>query len=718
MMAVSMTPTMERFPPKPVTNSRRSISLFSSPKVRKSIGFSNVSPALLLETPHAETGVPLLDPSKSVQIQNNDEQELRERQKQRAAEMQQQSLASPSTPADRRKSMGPATGMTNAALVEHYSNCIKLSAENKINMKNAFNLQLIDCMSEMLRKKDPEMNNFQAASCTLDASAKIYAYRVDCVHIDTIKMAGGLGRTGDEGQQEQEGNGQAEGEQDEANKVKKKAKKKNKKTIETNVDHINMSKFDLEYDVDPLFKKNSARFDEGRNGGVNFLTSLMLKDDGCQLIMDSDSLCNAVSHRLEQTQTSCPVVQGLDSAEICPTLKGFSFTTWDPTNDDLMGLLQSPTKRKHEEYQVPLLPTSNEDHAFDMDAVPETYGGNDSENETHLGMEDIDEEEGIDRHRNGDGRMNPVPILAGNGKNLGIVELKDQLNRQDYSYFSVAVRSAWAGPLHWRLNKLGQRVDPNREVKKKRRKDAFVMSFEDIPDFGNDFKPAKSTSKLTNATLLQWLPEKITLPEDLHYGLKEFSQSFTRPMLSVRSSTKTGPSQDLEGILSPYDYSNRRDADNFCPEVNADSSYNDDHHDDPMTFNDQTADFASQSDGTKTFGQFSGDNLIAAPNMVAKIQINYAKVAKKMDMRRLKSTMWNMLNQPNETDNAQKPTAGNPKGFCQMYNQIPNLLPQKMAENLSVALAFAALLHLANENTLHLAQEYGNLDDFAIVHPN
>lgn len=148
---------------------------------------------------------------------------------------------------------------------------------------------------------------------------------------------------------------------------------------------------------------------------------------------------------------------GLESADICPTLKGFSFTTWDPTNDDLMGLLQSPTKRKHEEYQVPPLPAASEDHAFDMDAVPDAYGGNDSENETHLGMEDIDEEEGIDRHRNGDGQLNPVPIFAPNGKDLGIVELKDQLNRQDYSYFSVAVRSAWAGPLHWRLNKLGQR---------------------------------------------------------------------------------------------------------------------------------------------------------------------------------------------------------------------------------------------------------------------
>ena len=66
----------------------------------------------------------------SLLFQNDDEEELRQRQKQRKAELQQQNLASPSTPTDRRKSMGPATGMTNAAIVEHYANCIKLSAEN------------------------------------------------------------------------------------------------------------------------------------------------------------------------------------------------------------------------------------------------------------------------------------------------------------------------------------------------------------------------------------------------------------------------------------------------------------------------------------------------------------------------------------------------------------------------------------------------------------
>ena len=66
-------------------------------------------------------------------------------------------------------------GLTATQLAEHYNNCIKLSAENKISTKNAFNLQLIDYMASMAKKKD--MSNFQVAAGTLDASTKIYAYR-------------------------------------------------------------------------------------------------------------------------------------------------------------------------------------------------------------------------------------------------------------------------------------------------------------------------------------------------------------------------------------------------------------------------------------------------------------------------------------------------------------------------------------------------------------
>jgi hypothetical protein len=35
----------------------------------------------------------------------------------------------------------------------------------------------------------------QAASCTLDASVKIYSYRVDSVHHETYRVLGGLNRT-------------------------------------------------------------------------------------------------------------------------------------------------------------------------------------------------------------------------------------------------------------------------------------------------------------------------------------------------------------------------------------------------------------------------------------------------------------------------------------------------------------------------------------------
>ena len=60
-----------------------------------------------------------------------------------------------------RRSIGSISGLSAAQLAEHYNNCIKLSAENKISAKNAFNLQLIDYMATMIKKKESDMNNFQ-----------------------------------------------------------------------------------------------------------------------------------------------------------------------------------------------------------------------------------------------------------------------------------------------------------------------------------------------------------------------------------------------------------------------------------------------------------------------------------------------------------------------------------------------------------------------------
>ena len=96
----------------------------------------------------------------------------------------------------------------------------------------------------------------QAASCALDASTKIYAYRVDSVHNETMKLASGVGSGKNESGPKGD-DGQPEGGDDDEDGGNKKGKKKRRKanTVEKNLNNINCAKFDLEFDIDPLFKK-------------------------------------------------------------------------------------------------------------------------------------------------------------------------------------------------------------------------------------------------------------------------------------------------------------------------------------------------------------------------------------------------------------------------------------------------------------------------------
>jgi len=54
--------------------------------------------------------------------------------------------------------------------------------------------------------------------------------------------------------------------------------------------------------------------------------------------------------------------------------------------------------------------------------------------------------------------------------------------------------------------------------------------------------------------------------------------------------------------------------------------------------------------------------------------------------------------------------------FTSLYKRLkqPTMLPKTMSENLSVSLAFIALLHLCNEESLHLIPSE-QLEDFKIV---
>jgi Condensin complex subunit 2 len=97
-----------------------------------------------------------------------------------------------------------------------YQQAIRLHTSNKITTSNSWNLHLIENLDYFLEAVPEEEEetveraplqdhnavpppplrvNFTKASCTLDASAKIYSYRVDDVHLTSYKVLANLHRS-------------------------------------------------------------------------------------------------------------------------------------------------------------------------------------------------------------------------------------------------------------------------------------------------------------------------------------------------------------------------------------------------------------------------------------------------------------------------------------------------------------------------------------------
>ncbi|XP_037068911.1 condensin complex subunit 2-like [Pollicipes pollicipes] len=93
-------------------------------------------------------------------------------------------------------------------------------------------------MAQMLRQKKSDLDNFQVASYTLDASAKIYGYRVEVLHGETLRMAGGLGRADNKQKTAEEGE-PADGDQPEPGGADKRRRKARRHaTVERNLANI------------------------------------------------------------------------------------------------------------------------------------------------------------------------------------------------------------------------------------------------------------------------------------------------------------------------------------------------------------------------------------------------------------------------------------------------------------------------------------------------
>ena len=110
-----------------------------------------------------------------------------------------------------------------------------------------------------------EESAWQRASASLDATAKIYGYRVDSVHTETFKFLGGLNRNKKELNAKEESD--ELGQDNDVSKKKEKVKR-GVNTLETNIRKLNLDKYDIDSEVDPLFSVMTSKFNESTARGL------------------------------------------------------------------------------------------------------------------------------------------------------------------------------------------------------------------------------------------------------------------------------------------------------------------------------------------------------------------------------------------------------------------------------------------------------------------
>ena len=132
-----------------------------------------------------------------------------------------------------------------------------------------------------------EESAWQKASASLDATAKIYGYRVDSVHTETFKFLGGLNRNKKELNLKEDQEEEKEEEIIEDNTKKKEKVRRGVNTLETNIRKLNLSKYDIDSDVDPLFSVMTSKFNESTAKGL--LLNTIPLDDNINYILESKS---------------------------------------------------------------------------------------------------------------------------------------------------------------------------------------------------------------------------------------------------------------------------------------------------------------------------------------------------------------------------------------------------------------------------------------------
>ena len=297
----------------------------------------------------------------------------------------------------------------------------------------------------------------------------------------------------------------------------------------------------------------------------------------------------------------------------------------------------------------------------------------------------------------------------------------------------VTASKGWAGASHWRYRAVphsssgpvedSQDGDTQSITGKKKRSGAsrrrnvepldFVALMSDdanasVPTF--ELLPRQQGGGISRSGCSQRraarAPAKTLLPEDFHYAAECLARYALRPRTVVKLPGARG-TDGASGISRGNDGGMMNEVDDFDDLCNdfggADIDNDEEQYGDAYGCmpDEWSAAFGGFNDPTEA-DVSSGDALalVAAARQVERVDINYCKAAKQVDVKALKELMWTCMQEVMQGTARGGRSDGEPIDLSEILACVPADNNAGNLEDLSVHLCFICILHLANEHGL------------------
>ncbi|CAI6009634.1 unnamed protein product [Closterium sp. NIES-65] len=491
--------------------------------------------------------------------------------------------------------------------------------------------------------------------------------------------------------------------------------------------------------TDPLFTKTSGQFDEG--GASGLLLYNLPVFNGCEIMFDSEAIIVDPSRTQPEEQGKEYVDISFASREVELLLSADDPESWEitPSISALYELAEDNrwkaavgacAKDSSHDMDGNAVRSAEGFKAFDVGDEPvggvgggfpfgddnddgsvvDFGGGDDGWNDDRCGF--------AGPPFAGDGTPGMIPAGDSDGEN-GYSDVDDGMDAADWLAAGMGMTrlkgsNAWAGPKHWHFVKSKEEVPaaaPEAKGRKKRTAKSELIDFSD-PQIDESLFQAPKALKEIQLTKAGRKVVNTLLPKDYHYDGRKLATVFISSDWSFLARKARGRGGAKQG------FEDGGGGDGFAAVDGGDDGFGNDWGGDecadPFDYGD---DFDGQGDSAevKPADDFMED-LVPMPKKAQKIDVNYARQSKQVDVKILKDTIWVELQRHHGYEKEEQQDEGEfssgPISFDRVLHNFPANCRAAALSDISVHLCFICVLHLANEHDLrlHASEDMNELD--------